>query len=160
MFQTRERKTNLVLLFHPCTWFPSEDACCRHTGAVYIFIHIYLLKWAALCLFKGEFSQYQEWVYAFIFTYSQTPLEKKAAFLFKNRQVYRTSKHCHESHGREHRVQTAGQSTCNPQNNYMCHDMRNTVILMYRDKVNFKFFTQQSTKMYHSNTMFFGHVPW
>lgn len=26
--------------------------------------------------------------------------------------------------------------------------------------VNFTFFTSQSTKMYHSNTMFFGHVPW
>lgn len=79
MFETRGRKTNLWILFHPCTWFPSEDACCRHTGAMFIFIFIYWneLHFASV---KGN-SLNTTSVHAFIFTYSQTPLENKGCFL-------------------------------------------------------------------------------
>lgn len=85
MCESRGRKTNLWLLFHPCTWFPAEDACCRRTGALFIFIHIYLLKWAALCLYKGELSQYHKCVHS-----SSTVLKhcwKNAAFLFKTEHI-------------------------------------------------------------------------
>lgn len=79
MFETRGRKTNLWILFHPCTWFPSENACCRRTGAMFIFIFIYWneLHFASV---KGN-SLNTTSVHAFIFTYSQTPLENKGCFL-------------------------------------------------------------------------------
>lgn len=173
MCESRGRKTNLWLLFHPCTRFPSEDACCRLTGAMFIFIHMYLLKWAVLCLCKGEFSQYHKCVHAFIFNCSQTLLKKKAPFLFKNWHVYRTHKHCHERHSRKCHVlykQVGNRHALHTiiQNYDVLYDIRNSVNLfmcwdILSNKIKYILFALSKVpniKMYHSNTMFFGHVPW